>query len=90
MRVQTGAKAAAAGSAFAAFIDLNAEDQDQVAGEKERQRKFLLQIQRTKWLAQHGKMAAGATSGNGTGASLGIDLAKSVRMKELQNDHGLG
>ena len=75
------ASAAAAGSAFAAFIDLK-DSEDQDVGEKERQRKFLLQIQRTKWLAQHGKVAK-ATSG-GSGASLGIDLAKSVRMKELQ------
>ena len=70
--------------ALAAFIDLkDSEDQDV---EKERQRKFLLQIQRTKWLAQHGKLAkAGVTSttaGTGTGAI--IDPSKSVRMKDLE------
>ena len=72
--------ATTAGSALAAFIDLkDSEDQDV---EKERQRKFLLQIQRTKWLAQHGKLAkAGVTS---TTAGTGIDPAKSVRMKELE------
>lgn len=63
------ASAAAAGSALAAFIDLRdtSEDQDQ---EKERQRKFLLQIQRTKWLAQRGKLAKG-TSVPGTTSSTG-------------------
>ena len=76
--------ATTAGSALAAFIDLkDSEDQDV---EKERQRKFLLQIQRTKWLAQHGKLAkAGVTSttaGTGTGAI--IDPSKSVRMKDLE------
>ena len=76
--------AAAAGSAFAAaFIDLRdstseiasssaATDQDT---DPERQRKFLLQIQRTKWMAAHGKLSKTAPT---------IDLAKTVKMQELE------
>ena len=73
---------AAAGSALAAFIDLRdsgsgaaeAGDHhpDLSQGDKERQRKFLLQLQRTKWLAQHGKLANNSDK-----------VTSSVRMKEL-------
>jgi len=60
--------------ALAAFIDLkDSEDQDV---DKDRQRKFLLQIQRTKWLAQHGKLPQ-------TGSTGTMDLSKCVRMKDL-------
>lgn len=54
---------AGAGSAFAALIDL--KDSDESETDRERQRKLLLQIQKTKWLAQHGKLttSTSATSG---------------------------
>ena len=72
---------------FAAFIDLRPDssdaslaDQDQDV-EKERQRKFLLQIQRTKWLAQRGKLSK--SSANTAAGPIGVDLAKSVRMAQF-------
>ena len=76
---------AAAGSALAALIDLRdsgGEDHGGLdaglsglsQGDKERQRKFLLQLQRTKWLAQHGKLANNSDK----------VTANSVRIKELQ------
>lgn len=73
------ASAAASGSsALAAFIDIrdSGEDQDldRGQGDKERQRKFLLQLQRTKWLAQHGKLASDKSAGSST---------NSVRINEL-------
>ena len=72
---------AAAGSALAAFIDLRDSTEGGTAdhhpdlsqGDKERQRKFLLQLQRTKWLAQHGKLANNSDK----------VTSNSVRMKEL-------
>ena len=72
----------AAGSALAAFIDLRDSgggapeadpDSGLSHGDKERQRKFLLQLQRTKWLAQHGKLANNSDK----------VTSNSVRMKEL-------
>ena len=70
--------AASGSSALAAFIDIrdSGEDQDldRGQGDKERQRKFLLQLQRTKWLAQHGKLASDKSDGSST---------NSVRINEL-------
>lgn len=74
--------ATAPGTALAAFVDLkDSEDQDV---EKERQRKFLLQIQRTKWLAQHGKLDKAGVTGTTEGSSGTVDLSKCVRIKELE------
>ena len=79
------ASAAASGSsALAAFIDIrdSGEDQDldRGQGDKERQRKFLLQLQRTKWLAQHGKLAANNDKLAATSAG---SSTNSVRINEL-------
>ena len=76
------ASAAASGSsALAAFIDIrdSGEDQDldRGQGDKERQRKFLLQLQRTKWLAQHGKLASDKSAGSST---------NTVRINELMHE----
>ena len=85
---------AAAGSAFAALIDM--KDSDESDFEKERQRKLLLQIQRTKWLASHGKISGSSSIASGFSSEKsssksagGLDLSKygSVRMKELQEAH---
>lgn len=73
---------AAAGSALAAFIDLRDSgedhDLDRSQGDKERQRKFLLQLQRTKWLAQHGKLVANNDK---------LAAPSSVRINELQHSN---
>ena len=80
---------AGSSSAFAALIDL--KDSDESETDRERQRKLLLQIQKTKWLAQHGKLttSTSATSGlsekatpppseapNSTSSGSGLDLTK--------------
>ena len=54
---------AAAGSAFSTLIDL--KDSENLDNENERQRKLLLQIQKTKWLAQHGKLSGSSSAGSG-------------------------
>lgn len=92
---------AAAGSAFSAFIDLRDNSEADQDVEKERQRKFLAQIQRTKWLAQHGKSGATGSTANSSSISgfsrsisssssnKSLDISKygSVRLKELQEAH---
>lgn len=79
---------AASGSALAAFIDIrdSGEDQDldRGQGDKERQRKFLLQLQRTKWLAQHGKLAANNDKLAATSAG---SSTNSVRINEMQHSN---
>ena len=55
---------AAAGSAFSTLIDLK-DSENNCDNENERQRKLLLQIQKTKWLAQHGKLSGSSSAGSG-------------------------
>lgn len=77
-----GSAVSAGNTALAALMDLR--DTETSTDEDDRQKKLLLQLQRTKWLAQHGKLAKSSTA-NSSSSSLGIDLAKSVRLKELES-----